>query len=152
MLVLNSIESNILRKKFVKHFVDTGSDYYKERIERLIEFCDGMCYEGYLWDCLSFSTPMTENELSKFLANKKNVYVMWDIHSCERILMLNYWKYPKDSVLLLNRWIPTVMNSLPEDIYIFDDTFTWSAIYTHETDKNGDRYCVYSTSTTVKQV
>ena len=38
-------------------------------------------------------------------------------------------------------WSDSFRENLPEDIYLFDDTFSWSVIFTHETDeKNNDFY------------
>ena len=68
---------------------------------------------------------------------------MWDIHSAERIFIPNYWKYPKECILYVEMWSEDMYKELPEDIYIFDDTFTWSAIYTHEIDLNDAPYCLY---------
>lgn len=57
----------------------------------------------------------------------------WDIHSCERILIPDYWKFPKKSCLELNfNDLCSNRKFLPEDIYIFDRSFKWTIVFTHE--------------------
>ena len=118
------------------------------RIERYIEvvrqFSDGECYQGYLWDCLITPKVISIEEVVKFRAGLKNVFVFWDIHSKDRILIPDYWKFGKDNVLKLK--FDELMDNqeyLPEDIYIFDESIKWTLVLTHE-DDNGKRICVKS--------
>lgn len=143
MEVINSIESTKLRELFIQTFVNTASDYYINRINKLIEFSDGICYTGYLWDCLKNPCVVSEDAINDILKNKKNIFVMWDIHSSDRILIPNYWKYPKTSILFFDDWTEDSKKTLPEDIYLFDSSFTWYAVYTHEEDISLNRYCLY---------
>lgn len=143
MLVLDVEKSNMLREKYISAFINTKSPSYIERIKTLTQFSDGLCYVGYLWDCLKKPVVVSKAELVRRLKNKKNIYIMWDLHSADRIFIPNYWKHPKECVLFVETWSEDLYEELPEDIYIFDDTFTWSAIFTHETDINNDPYCLY---------
>lgn len=143
MIALNSKRSDEIRRKYIQSFVNTDSSYYIEKIDKLTEFCDGLCYVGYLWDCFIKPQVVSESEILQILKEKRNIYIMWDIHTCERIFIPNYWKYPKTSILIVEEWSSEIQKDLPEDIYLFDDSFTWSAIYTHETDVNETRYCIY---------
>ena len=68
---------------------------------------------------------------------------MWDIHSCDRIFIPDYWKFPKNAVLFADAWKDTFRRELPEDIYVFDDTLSWSVIFTHETDEKAESYCLF---------
>lgn len=141
MNILDNLKSDELRAKYIQNFVNTTKDYFVELIERKTEFSDGLCYTGYLWDCLKNPQVISETEATRILQEKKNIYIMWDIHSCERIFIPNYWKYPKTSVISTEMWSDSFRENLPEDIYLFDDTFSWSVIFTHETDeKNNDFY------------
>lgn len=73
--------------------------------------------------------------LCEELLNKKEVLVLWDIHSCDRIFIENYWKFPKDKVIMVDaKWLIDGLEYLPEDIYIFDYNFSWTYIITHEYD------------------
>lgn len=143
MLVLDIEKSNTLREKYISAFINTESPFYIDRIKTLTQFSDGMCYVGYLWDCLKKPVVVSQPEIAEKLKSKRNIYIMWDIHSAERIFIPNYWKYPKECILYVEMWSEDMYKELPEDIYIFDDTFTWSAIYTHETDLNDAPYCLY---------
>lgn len=142
MNILSNLKSDKLRTEYIQNFVDTRKDYFVELIERKTEFNDGLCYTGYLWDCLKNPRVISESEATRILREKENIYIMWDIHSCERIFIPNCWKYPKTSVLSINSWSDSLKSSLPEDIYIFDDTFRWSIIFTHETDEKNNNFCL----------
>ena len=143
MKILDAVKSDKLRSKYIQNFVDTTKKYYIELIENKTEFSDGLCYIGYLWDCLKDPKVISEAEASRILQGKKDLYIMWDIHSCERIHIPNYWKYPKTSVLTTNMWADAFKSNLPKDIYLFDDTFRWSVIFTHETDEKENNYYLY---------
>lgn len=143
MTILDSTESGALRCDYIRNFVNTASSYYKKNIERKEMFSDGRCYTGYLWDCLLNPSIISEYEADQLLQEKRRVFIMWDIHSCERILIPEYWKFPKSRVLYADAWLESFKDDLPEDLYLFDDTLSWSVIYTHETDVEGNRYCLF---------
>ena len=142
MVSLDLFTSNNIRQKYIQAFINTNSHYFIDTIKKVENFKDGLCYTGYLWDCLKSCTVISEKKAEDILEEKKDIYVMWDIHSCEKIFIPNYWKYPKMSVLLVDRWTKKINEELPEDIYFFDDSFSWSIIFTHETNAKGRRYCL----------
>lgn len=144
MTVLDQSKSDILRNEYISAFVNCDSPHYKKYIEQKRMFTDGMCYVGYLWDCLLNMDVISEYRAKMMLTEKRDVFIMWDIHSCERIFIPNYWKYPKTSVLYAAEWSDSFMSDLPEDLYLFDETFRWSVIFTHETNDKGRRYCLYA--------
>lgn len=45
-------KAKILRNLFVQKFIDTTSEHYEKHISALIQYTDGLFYDGYLWDCL----------------------------------------------------------------------------------------------------
>ena len=145
MTVLDQEKSDALRRQYINAFVNTESLHYKEYVEQKKTFSDGMCYTGYLWDCFLHPRVVSKKQLELQLKEKRNIYIMWDIHSCERIFIPDYWKFPKESVLFSETWQDAYKDILPEDIYIFDDTFSWSAVYTHEIDLQNEDYCLYLT-------
>lgn len=135
-----------IREAYIRRFVDTTAAYYITNIQHRTPCSDGMCYSGYLWDCFRKPRPMSREACLAYLSGASDTcYVFWDIHSKDRILIPDYWKYPKDAVLrvtpdeLLAR-----MADLPEDIYIFDDTYSWSIALTHETDAQERPYCLFT--------
>jgi len=140
--VLDSLKSSLLRTQYINAFINTSSEFYKLYIENQYKFIDGYCYTGYLWDCLNSPDIADELYVKEIQKKINNVYVLWDIHSCERILVENYWKFEKDAVLSLSMdTLLSGMEHLPEDLYIFDDSFTWTVIFTHE-NIDGKRYCL----------
>ena len=68
--ILDSTKSDTLRCEYIKNFINTSSLYYKENIERKILFSDGLCYTGYLWDCLLKPTVISECKANQFLQGK----------------------------------------------------------------------------------
>ena len=143
MVILDEFKSNELRCKYIGSFVDTTSDYFVKNIEIKTKFSDGECYVGYLWDCLQNPQVISASKANEILKEKSNIFIMWDIHSCERIFIPNYWKYPKTRILSTDKWRDSLKVELPEDIYLFDETFRWSVVFTHETDEKGRDYCIY---------
>src|SRR5437899_2226000 len=94
-------EANDLRTCYIERFVDTSSDHYRRDIATLVQCSDGMCYRGYLWDCLRKPWQrVTEHFIIECLRAKSELaYVLWDIHSRGRIFIPDYWKFPKEAVL-----------------------------------------------------
>lgn len=142
--ILDEDERRELRNKYIEKFVNTNHKLFQEQIEAKREFLDGYCYLGYLWDYIKNPIVIDSEYIENITKVIDKVYVLWDIHSCERILVKNYWKFDKNAVLLLD--LETLLRGeefLPEDIYIFDQNFTWTLIKTHE-DIDGKRYCLKS--------
>lgn len=142
MTALTPETSDALRLSYIDRFIDTSAEHYKNTIRKTTMFIDGPCYTGYLWDCLRSPTVISEHQADRLLKKKRDIYMMWDIHSCERILTPHYWTFPKTAVLYAKAWSETFQTILPEDIYVFDDTLRWSIIYTHETNIDDSRYCL----------
>lgn len=143
--VLPFDESALIRACFIDEFVDTTCNGYKETILKRKEYIDGICYTGYLWDYLKEKNAVKENYIEQLAFVSKDVYVMWDIHTCERIHIDDYWKFGKENIVKIN--IEVLIKGekfFPEDIYIFDDTLSWYFVKTHEYSqgKKGRRYCL----------
>ena len=142
--IIDKKKSDKIRRDYISKFVNTEHKLYKEQIMTLHKFKDGYCYLGYLWDYIKNPTIVDQNYITEMSKYKNKIYVFWDIHSCERIFIDNYWKFRKDAVLKLE--LELLMKGeeyLPEDIYIFDETLSWTLIQTHEY-INGNRYCLKS--------
>ncbi len=149
--------AEVLRKSFIQKFIDTAGDHYKKHISALIRHGDDLFYNGYLWSCLqendNYQKECTMEAAAEFLKNKKNVFVMWDLFSKERLSGKRFsLDYPKATVLsmqgsLLGQRIVEEWNDeraawaagfqcqglwFPEDIYCFDESMSWYAVFTHE--------------------
>lgn len=144
-MVTISSESAFLREVFIESFVNKTSNCYKTTIEQKHLFSDGLCYTGYLWDCLITHTRVSLNFSQHFLQNRGDlIYVFWDIHSKDLIHIDDYWKYPKDAVLIVAPHdIIDVIPTLPDDCYFFDQTLSWAIALTHEELNYKKRLCYY---------
>src|ERR1051326_2848731 len=128
--VITGVEADRIRQEYVARFVDTSSQYYREFVGVTKRYRDGVYYSGYLWDSLKHFKQIPERQI---LDNGEMldavVFVLWDLHSSEKIRIQDYWRFPKSAVLKM-RWVDLLAGQayLPEDIYIFDDSFTWSFV------------------------
>ena len=86
MEVLSQHNEDGLREGFIRHFVDTTKPYYKERIAQKTEYRDGFFCDGYLWDCMLNPIITKEGKALDFLFQRGLFYVMWDVHSDDRVL------------------------------------------------------------------
>jgi hypothetical protein len=128
-----------MRKQFIQTFLDASTDFFKQNIRHPRRFSDGICYQGYLWDCLAHYSRISFKILLRRLLRYDKVFVFWDIHSSERILIKDPWLFPKPAVLELpSEILAANLVFLPEDVYIFDSSFRWALILTHEYDKEGN--------------
>lgn len=142
--ILSQEAAQSLRSEYIKSFIDTQKQYYNKYIDKVNEYSDGMCYTGYLWDCLK-NALVIDLQYIESISNKLNsVYVLWDIHTKERIFIEDYWKFGKDSILKLEfAELMKNLEYLPEDIYIFDESFRWTVVLTHEYVED-KRWCLKS--------
>lgn len=142
--ILDKDRALFLREKYIERFINIKSETYINNIKDKIRFSDGYCYTGYLWDCLKKPIIIDDNYLKSIVKSIGDVYVFWDIHSCEQIFIEDYWKFDKDDLLELDyQKLIEGECYLPEDIYIFDKKMNWTIIKTHE-DIDGQKYCLKS--------
>ena len=129
------------RRRYIEAFVDTTREHYKKHIAVLRECSDGLFYSGYLWDCLKGFQLIGESRFVAEVSNLRSpVKVMWDLHSRDKILVPNYWKFRRPDVLVVNpKVLIENLGHLPEDIYLFDDSLLWTLVATHESTKEGVR-------------
>lgn len=143
MQILSEQESADIRELFLLTFIDTEGAYYNSQILNLKHCSDGDCYCGYLWDCLKTRERISFEFAVSFLeAKTKEIYALWDIHSCDFIKIPNYWHFSQNRVLTLHPdRLKTVLLQLPEDCYFFDESFSWAVSLTHEEIKRQKRIC-----------
>jgi hypothetical protein len=145
--ILQTDDGQRIRQKYINTFVNIDCSYYESRISTTRHFSDGDFYTGYLWDCIKHWEAIPKEQLIPLMKTiNKSVFVFWDLHSSDLILITDYWKFPRNSVLLLNsEKLLEGIQYLPEDIYIFDESFSWSYINIHEEDCNGDEVILKAT-------
>jgi len=133
--VLSQSESNVIKDLYINEFIDAGNAHYRDNIATIQEFSDGWHYSGYLWECLIKYEQITMHQLKEQLLEFFDVIVFWDNHSSDRIVIPDYWKFPRDRAIKV---APIVLvenfSYLPEDIYICDYSFSWTLVLTHEDD------------------
>ena len=133
MNILTGVNANKYRENYINAFVNKNSEIYLNHICVLNKYIDGYCYDAYLWDCLKNPCVKTEKDCMNLLKSYENFYAFWDIHSCEKIVIPNYWKFPKSAVVNLTYLdFSARIDDFPEDIYFFDETYSWSVVLTHE--------------------
>jgi hypothetical protein len=135
-------ESNFLRHAYFEAFANTTSEHYQKYVAPLQQFSDGKHYTGYLWDNIRDGRRVTFERLRNEISLHPKVNVMADNHSRDRVINAPLWPYPTNSVIALP---PTLLiqllHALPDDLYIFDLTLTWTLIMTHEHDTKR-RICI----------
>ncbi|MDQ0878887.1 hypothetical protein QFZ77_007546 [Paenibacillus sp. V4I3] len=109
-----------LIERYIDSFVDTNSAYYKNTYSQNVQ---GV----YLWDTLKADYKLCKLQGISFKDVSKSVYFFWeDVVPCLR--------YDLDIAHIYNSEIATLLKhipSLPSDLYIFDDTYSWTFIRTH---------------------
>jgi hypothetical protein len=143
--VLQEPAASEVRAKYILQFINTQHEFYINVISKPKQFSDGICYEGYLWDCLRQPfTIITFADFIRDLVGHDQVFAFWDVHSRDRILVPDYWHFPKSAALSgPAKIIAENLNYLPEDTYICDNSFSWTLIATHEMDyKRNERVYV----------
>lgn len=156
--IIPAEKAKSLRKAFIHEFIDTTTKHYKKHILTLIQYTDGLFYDGYLWDCLKendhYQKECSMETAAEYLTGKKSVFAMWDLFSRERIRDGRRFslEYPRDTVIrtdgkVLAQKVVQEWNDeqaawdagcncpglwLPKDIYCFDDSMDWYVIFTHE--------------------
>lgn len=137
-------EAALIRRRFVERRIDLELLKQHPGALELRPFPDGPSYEGYLWDYLIQRSQIDERELWKRLTLRSPVYAMWDLHSVDRVLIPDYFRFPRGTVIYGGvEEIRVGINLLPEDIYFFDADCEWAGARTHEND-GGTRYCIWS--------
>lgn len=149
MELIMGIQANIIREIYEEAFINKNSDYYQANITPKKTVGDDISsYDGYLWDCFKKPIVVTENTALAIASSHITIYVMCDLHSNDKILIQDYWKYPKDAVIVVNQdELCDYLHIFPEDVYLFDDSFSWTVALTHEYSKKGRRYCLLCNQT-----
>jgi hypothetical protein len=131
--ILSQEDSAFWRQAYLNAFVDTAKEYYQRNIASPRQFSDGVHYTGYLWDCLRSPIHITIQRFRLEVVRHPEVYVLADDHSRDRIRGAPLWPYPAYSVARFEpQALLEALDSLPEDIYVFDSSLSWTLILTHE--------------------
>jgi hypothetical protein len=133
--ILSPEDSALWRQAYLEAFIDTSGGHYQRYIARPRQFSDGVHYEGYLWDCLRSPSRITIQRFNHEVVRHPQVLVMADDHSRDRIPGAHLWPYRQYSVARFSsQGLLGCLDSLPEDIYVFDESVAWTLVLTHEDD------------------
>ena len=144
MKILQGQAARDCREMFINKFVDQYSTYYKERILNPVLKFEDSAYYGYLWECFSSCEVKTQKECMQWLADKTQIFILWDILPDLAVAGgRDAWNYPKHGVLSVDiQEYTAIAADLPEDIYLFDASFSWCVSFTHETNLQNERWCL----------
>ena len=133
--ILSPEESALWRRAYLEAFVDTSGDHFRRHIATTRQFSDGVHYEGYIWDCLHSCARITMARFRHEVVGHSEVLVMADDHSRDRIPRAPLWPYPAYSVARFEPvHLVASLEALPEDLYVFDSSVSWTLVRTHEDD------------------
>lgn len=148
-----------LREDFITRFINTECEYYQKYIANEQGYS-----HGFLWDYLNAAgRVVTQEQAAEFLERFERVYFMWD-HWREGTVFAD--EYPNAVIetsggelgrLAVSEWNAEIEAEkhdcyiehpqLPSDIYVFDDSFSWCVVFTHESNDCDDlddivRFCI----------
>ncbi len=119
--ILSPEDSTLWRQAYLAAFIDTSSEHYRRYLASPSQFSDGIHYEGYLWDCLRSPSRITIQRFRLEVVRHREVFVTADDHSRDRIPAAPLWPYSPYSVARFEpQRLMESLDSLPEDIYVFD--------------------------------
>lgn len=155
--------ARLLRERFIAEFVDTRSENYRK-------YYDKNEYNGrFLWDSPKYAPKnynepcCTQEQAAEFLKRFDSVYFMWDFWRKGTVFANEYpnavIKTSGEEIgqLAVDEWNAEIEAEkhdcyiehpqLPSDIYVFDDSFSWCVVFTHESNDCEDladivRYCI----------
>jgi len=129
-------DSAALRAAYLLSFADTTRDHYRQYIGTRQQFSDGRHYTGYVWECLRQPFRITYERFCHEVVRYMEVLVFADDHSRDRVINAPLWPYPPCSVITLSpALLLELLPALPEDIYVFDTSVSWTLVLTHEHDR-----------------
>jgi hypothetical protein len=134
--ILSLAEARAVRARFHETFLDTSSDFYRERnIGTFIYHPSGKGnQQNCMWDCLRAYRRATWEEIKAVMENSREVLVMWDIMNPNPYAPAEGDSpFSRDAVIACrSEYLEVGLHLLPEDLYIFDRTYQWAGILTHE--------------------
>lgn len=139
-------DSADIKNLYYLYFADFDSSLFRNSILELKPFSDGMHYNGYVWNFLKSASVIREKTCLDILSDKKtSIMAFTDNHSVENAIDSALWPENRTVVIELSAamLIENLFN-LPEDIYVFDASYSWTIAFTHEYLDKNRRYCLYS--------
>ncbi len=140
---MKRIEASAFRARLIETFLDFQSkerlSYYRNRILTTRVEDGKTVYDGYLWECLKYPIVHSEARCRSFLKNREKGFLcLADLHSGP-----GSFPEPYDGAIAFESYdeFAATESSLPEDLYLFDESLLWLVVLTHE-DIDGRRHCI----------
>ncbi|MGG4450169.1 hypothetical protein HPY28_17170 [Brevibacillus sp. HB1.2] len=140
--MISSLEkerSKSLKERYVSIFFDTESCSFRRFLyKRYVSQ-----YQGCLWELARFKNNdqgiaregMSKDEAVSFLLQKSEVLVFWEGYSTFGKEMI------RDKVMKMGaKHLLENYTRFTSDMYIFDETLTWTVIFQHERDEDGFKH------------
>lgn len=147
-------EAHEMRELFRHAFLDSTCEHYKKFLKPFSDSTNReQAYWGYMWDCINrkacdiiCGNPKEIFSLYKqYVDGNRRQIVLWDVHDKRfdgTIEKLHPVFQTNGALAITLDCYQEKTDIYPEDLYFFDDSFTWAAIFTHEYEK-GQRYCLW---------
>lgn len=169
--IVQPAKATALRAAFIKAFVDTSTECYKAiETEKPTDTVYDHYIHRYLRNTLSWKkcAVIPFHRAMQVISEKKRVYSMWDIRPRDIVCTSDApWLTPPPKPRYLNlygsdtviEWdtgeftallekelgdydsTDSLQISIPEDLYVFDDSTDWCVIFTHDA-IDGERLCM----------
>ena len=153
--------ANLIRQNFINRFLLSRQQFkleQKDFVERLTMPFDVWYDQAFMWDKLPYDVPVVtfSKALELLKSRKGDVLFMSECedcpttchftfngekmkgvvgraNACELAERISYEWREGARLFLENRYLE---ETLPEDLYLFDETYEWMIVFTHETDWN----------------
>ncbi|TKI54180.1 hypothetical protein E8L90_01240 [Brevibacillus antibioticus] len=136
---LEKERSKSLKERYVSIFFDTESCSFRRFVYKRYITQD----RGFLWELARFKNNdkgivregLSKNEAATFLLQKGEVLVFWEGYSTFGKEMIRDKVMTMDPKHLLENYTRFTL-----DMYIFDESLTWTVIFQHERDEDGFKH------------
>lgn len=141
MTIFSIKESSIIREKILNKFINENDSWYKEKVALKYEINGERKTAAYYWEGIISPQIINLAKAYSILEEKFSLLLMWD----DNLFTPKNLLYPNLSVISLSykEFLENKIN-FPEDIYLFDSSFSWIICLTHETGLDDKEYCLFS--------
>ena len=133
--VLSPKEGRAIRARFHEAFLDTASEHYRNGLAVFIAKPPGKGNQrGLLWKALRAYRRVTWDQIRTVMSRSREVFVLWDIENPNPYLPPDHLApFERDTVIACRpAYLEAAVHLLPDDLYVFDNSFTWAGVLTHE--------------------
>ena len=131
-----TVDKKELISFFILAFVDQSSQRYKANLSDYYE--NGRGFPGcVLWDCIDGANRVSFQHVLSTVINERRVYCMKDPFCTTAFQDISLFELSGSEAQAFLRSCDDF-----EDYYLFDDSFEWTCVVTHEWLEKDRRYCI----------